>query len=378
MKIEKPLTIVHVIPSLRVGGAETMLSNILDRNVGNNHVVICFITMGSIGERLQDKGFQIHVLGVKGIFSFPGAFIRLVKAIKKYNPDIVQTWMYHSNLIGGLAARLSGNKNVVWGIRTTDAIGVKSSKVSKFIRLLNAWASHWLPSNIICVAEAARESHIKAGYSPLKISIIPNGFDIERLRIDPIVRENYRISNGVESSDLVLGSLGRFHVEKDHHTFIIACDILLREYKQLRILLVGRGLDKNNLQLLEWINATGSPDRFILMGETADVVPCLSAMDIFCLHSRNEGFPNVLGEAMAMGLPCVATNVGDSSVLMGESDFLVDKEDPEALANGIMRMIEVGQSNRLQLGKKGARRIKSEFPIDHVVKMFDNLYLSLS
>ena len=378
MKIKEPLTIVHVIPSLRVGGAETMLSNTLDRNTCNKHVVICFITMGNIGERLQDKGFQIHVLGVKGILSFPGAFIRLIKVIKKYNPDIVQTWMYHANLIGGLAARLSGNRNVLWGIRTTDAIGVRSSKASKFIRRLNAWASHWLPSKIICVAKAARESHIKAGYSSLKMLVIPNGFDIERLRIDPTMRENYRISNGVENSDLVLGSLGRFHAEKDHHTFIRACDILLREYKQLRILLVGRDLDKNNAQLLEWINATGSADRFILMGEAADVVPCLSAMDIFCLHSRNEGFPNVLGEAMAMGLPCVATNVGDSSVLMGESGFLVDKEDSEALANSIMGMIEIGKSNRLELGKKGTSRIKSEYSIDHAVKMFDDLYLSLS
>jgi glycosyltransferase involved in cell wall biosynthesis len=141
--------------------------------------------------------------------------------------------------------------------------------------------------------------------------------------------------------------------------------------------MVGRELDASNGQLQNWINETGHPNRFVLLGERSDVPACLAAMDIFCLSSRTEGFPNVVGEAMAMGLPCVVTDVGDAAMLVADTGVVVPKENSTALAAGLSQLLAMSSVERGQLGQRAKERIHREFSMDKARERFESLYVQL-
>jgi glycosyltransferase involved in cell wall biosynthesis len=208
--------------------------------------------------------------------------------------------------------------------------------------------------------------------------VIPNGFDLSRLRMTTDGRNALRESCGFQDQDLVVGILGRFDPAKDHNTFVRAAGMLVDRYPNLRFLMVGRGLNHVNRELSEWISATNQANRFVLLDERSDVAACLSAMDVFCLSSRSEGFPNVVGEAMAIGLPCVVTDVGDAASLVGETGVVVPKEDPYALAGGLEKFVKMPPHQRKELGQRAKMRVAAEFTIDRARERFNAVYQSIS
>jgi len=306
----------------------------------------------------------------------PWIMFRLVALLRSLRPDLVQTWMYHADLLGGVAARLAGVRKLIWGIRATE-LPHEGPTATRVIRWLCARLSGWLPQAIVCAANASREAHVRLGYEPSKMLVIPNGYDFSKLASSSTERAALRAHVCIAEDALVVGTLGRFHPDKDQQNFVCAAGIVGRKYATLRFLMVGRGLDWDNTQLVEWINATGLKERFVLMGERNDVPVCLSAMDIFCLPSRSEAFPNVLVEAMAMGLPCVATNVGDVAALLQGGGELVDKENSPAFASGIQRLQAKGAAARRQIGAENQKRVRGEYSIDRTSERFDAVYKSL-
>lgn len=167
---------------------------------------------------------------------------------------------------------------------------------------------------------------------------------------------------------------GRFNPDKDQKNFVMATGRLARINFNVRFMMVGRNLDVNNLDLMHWIKETDHVDRFILLGERSDVSACLSAMDIFCLHSRTEGFPNVLGEAMAIGLPCVATDVGDAALLLGGDGIIVQKENHVLLANGLKKLLALTGEERSLLGRNAKQRINDKFTLSRTREQFEVIY----
>lgn len=141
--------------------------------------------------------------------------------------------------------------------------------------------------------------------------------------------------------------------------------------------MVGRGLDGSNEALMRGIEACGLAQRFVLAGERKDVPICLSAIDVFCLHSRNEGFPNVLAEAMAMGLPCVTTDVGDAAMLLGDCGHVVPKQDAAALAQGVARLLQLDPAARQALGRRARARVLAQFTIATTRAGFEAVYQRL-
>jgi glycosyltransferase involved in cell wall biosynthesis len=206
--------------------------------------------------------------------------------------------------------------------------------------------------------------------------VIPNGFDVERMVAPPAAVAALRAQSGFGPDTVVVGSVGRFHPAKDHESFVQAAALLARDHHDIRFLMVGRDVDARNTQLASRIRSTGYEDRFVLLGGRKDVPVCLSAMDVFCLHSRNEGFPNVIGEAMAMGVPCVATDVGDASALMRDTRFIAPKEDPPALANAIRRLLQVTPEERRRIGDAARVRIHEHFSMRRATERFEAVYRS--
>ncbi len=342
----------------------------------HEHSIVSLTDFGVIGPQLQVRGTQVFSLGMRSVLDMPIVIWRLRRLLRSERPDIVQTWMYHADFIGGTAARLAGIKHVIWGIRTTD-IKAGGSRTAILVRWLCARLSAWVPQMIVCAAEAARKSHIAIGYDAKKMEVVPNGYDFTKLKATVEDRLTLREQCGITQNEVVVGSLGRFHAVKNQENFVQAAGLIAARFPQLKFLMVGRGLDWENVQLVDWINATGFQNRFVLLGERKDVPQCLAAMDIFCLHSRTEGFPNVLAEAMAMGLPCVTTDVGDAAMLLADTGVVVSKEDPATLAEGIMGVLALDLVQRSALGERAKIRVQAEFSIERARARFEELYRRL-
>lgn len=372
------LKIIHIIISLERGGAQTMLKHLINADLATipDTAVVSLTSIGVIGEALSQQGVLVHALNLSssGINS-PRVLWRLIKIIRQFKPDIVQTWMYHADLLGGLAGRLAGHKRIVWNIRIASVPA--SNRLTILIMKLCAVLSFWIPQTIICAAEAARQTHIGYGYDAARMVVIANGFAFSR--IEEAIEHSIALRRacGFSQTDTVIGCVGRFHPDKGQDNFIKAAAIVIKQYPMVKFLLVGPDCTAHNAKLMNWLHAENLQERFVLLGERGDVPVCLAAMDIFCMPSANEGFPNALGEAMAIGKPCVATEVGDSAVLAGEAVVLVPPRNEHALAQGLMTVLALPKALRQQMGQAAKARVASEFSIAKARMRFDEVYQNL-
>ena len=373
------MKVVHVIIGLSVGGAELMLKRLIESHRNEpavEHTVISLTDLGALGETLISEGFEVYCLGMSSMVKGPVTLFRLRRLLRQLSPDIVHTWMYHADLLGGVAARTTGFRNVVWCIRSTD-IRKGGSKVTILIRKVCAWLSEYLLRAIVCAAESSRQVHEVVGYAPNKMQVIPNGFELEKLVPVNTSGAAVRDELGISKSCKVVISVGRFNPVKDHRSFIEAAGMVAAQRDDVRFILVGRGLESENPELQSMIEATHKRGAFYLLGERDDVPACLAASDIFCLHSVTEGFPNVLGEAMAVGVPCITTDVGDAAFLLDQPEWVVPAGSPKRLAEKILNMLSMPDSARKKLGETAALRIRGDFTMDVVSRKYFELYQSL-
>ncbi|WLI73385.1 glycosyltransferase family 4 protein [Halomonas alkalicola] len=373
------MKVTHIIIGLNVGGAELMLKRLIESHreqPGIEHCVISLTDKGVLGERLTKQGIAVHCLYMSSIIKGPITFFRLRSLLKAFRPDVVHTWMYHADLLGGLAARSLGLRNLVWCIRSTE-IHKGGSKVTLLIRKVCAWLSGWLPRVIVCAADASRKVHEAVGYAPHKMQVIPNGFELDKLVSTQSPKASIRDSMGISQDCKLVVSIGRYNPVKDHKTFIEAAGKVASLRDDVKFILIGRDLERSNSQLMALIDATAQADTFYLLGERNDVPACLQASDVFCLHSVTEGFPNVLGEAMAIGLPCVTTDVGDAGYLLNNPDWVVPAATPGQLAEKLNALLSLPHAERLALGEAAACRIREHFTMEVISRRYYQLYTSL-
>jgi len=372
----RPITVAHVIVGLDVGGAERFLLRLVGAHRDNpayRHRVISLTTPGALAPRLEEMGVRVEALGMRTLLDAPRTGLRLRRILRRERPDVLQCWMYYADLLGGLAGRSLGMRRILWGIRNSH-FESGGTRLKRAVRKTCALCSHVLPERIVCVADSARAVHAAAGYDASRMQVIHNGYDPAELVFSQKDRDRLRRQLGLGADDIAVCSLGRYSAAKDHAGFIEAAGIAARSHPRLRFLMVGRGLEPGNAEVARRIGATGLAERFLLLGERRDVAACLSAADVFCLHSRTEGFPNVLGEAMCVGLPCVATDVGDARVLLGETGLLVPPGDPAALAAALRRMAGMDSCRRGRMGRLARQRVQAHFTLAHAVGKFEALY----
>ena len=339
---------MHVIVGLNVGGAELMLKRLILQNTEglNETVVVSLTSLGVIGESLRKNGVCVHALEMSSVRHFPITLWRLIRLVRQYRPAIVHTWMYHADLLGGLAARLAGSSTVIWCIRCTTIPQGPLSLTYWLVRLC-ALLSYCIPRRIICCAHAAKDVHVKLGYAVRKMAIIPNGYDFTVFDGRLGSRDKARIELGLSADEIVIGTVGRFDPIKDYHNFVTAASTVAAERSNIKFLMVGRENEWSNDSLRGWIESKRLKQKFVLTGQQLNVAHFFSAMDIFCLSSAcGEGFPNALAEAMAMGLPCVVTRVGDAAEILGCDDFVVPVKDSASLADALLRMCNLTTGDR--------------------------------
>jgi glycosyltransferase involved in cell wall biosynthesis len=370
------LKVLHVIVGLDVGGAESMLKRLVEADPGgpNSAIVVSLTKVGVIGERLSAQGAKVYALGMTSLIDIPVALWRLVALIRMHRPTIVQTWLYHADLLGGLAGRLAGSRRVVWNIRSTHLAGGPRSFSHWLVRVC-ALCSHVIPHRIICCAESARLIHVELGYDDAKMVVIPNGYDFSVFDTGQESRARARTELEFGCDQIVIGTVGRFDAIKDYRTFVAAASHLTALRSDVVYLMVGRNIEWSNVVLRAWIEGGGAFGRFRLVGQQSNVPYFLAAMDIFCLSSScGEAFPNALAEAMAMKLPCVVTNVGDAASILGDTEHVVPPRDPHALCMALKRMCELGDKARAAIGERAAKRVRAEFQIEQIWNRYAQVY----
>ena len=364
-------TVLHVITGLDTGGAETALFRLIDGSAKGryHHRVVTLLPGGTMLPVFRKAGIDVAQVDLRR--APLSSFLQLVRILRAARPDIVQTWMYHADLVGGLAARLAGNRNVIWGIRTTGI--AHAPRATAVVRRLCAWLSGRVPHTIVCVADASRRSHVEKGYDSQRMVVVHNGFN-QSPAVGALQRMTLRAQWGFDDTHVVVGNLGRFDPDKDLENFIRAAGLLAPAHPELRFVMIGHRNDDERAQLDAWTAATGHAERFTLVRERADALVCLATMDVFCLSSRNEGFPVVVGEAMTAGVPCVVTDVGDTALLVADTGMVVPREDTAALAAGLDRMLRLGPDARRALGLRGRARVHERFTVRHTLERFENVY----
>jgi len=371
------MRIAHVIIDLRAGGAEGMLKRLVEAQLGQTtieHRVISLRTIGSVGEELQRAGVQVEALDLRSIWDLPAVMQRLAASLRRDRPDVVQTWMYHSDLLGGLVARAVGIRTVVWNVRVAEMTRDMDVPLSTIaIRRVCAVLSAIIPKRIVYVAHSARKIHEGLGYARDRGIVIPNGYAATPDRGASTVRDEL----GFDGSIILIGTAGRFSSQKGHRAFIAIASTLAQQNPKLRFVMAGRGNDTDNRQLQDWLAVCSTPDRFRLLGERSDMPNVLGGLDIFCLNSLGEGFPNVIAEAMGAGVPCVATDVGDTAYLLGDGGIVVPPRNPSAFEAALAQLVQAGPEGRRAMGERGRARLAEHFSIRLVSKCYEDLYRDL-
>lgn len=374
------IRIAHIIAGLDSDGAEKMLHRLIagmDSSRFENEV-ISLTDLGPMARQLEACGVRVRALGMKRGSANPLYLLKLAAWLRKSQPQVIQTWMYHADLVGGLAARLAGLSGVVWNIRHSELHPETDKRSTLWTGQACARLSRRLPRRIVCCSETSRKFHSEFGYASDRMQVILNGFDLERFKCDPRQRAEVREALGIPQSVPVVGLIARKHPVKDHRNFMQAAGLLHGEYPGVRFVLCGEGVTSADAELKTWARSAGIQDVCHLLGLREDIPRILNALDIATSSSSGEAFPNAVAEAMACGVPCVVTDVGDSRFIVGETGRVVGPRSPAALAQGWKELLEAGQEVRRRLGLAARERVEQNFGMPAVIKQYQDLYTQVA
>lgn len=361
-------------------GAELMLYKICKSlSKEANISVISLTSLGIVGSRLIDTGIPVHFLKLnKNIITFIPKLIYLFVLINKFKPHIVHTWMYHADLIGGIISKIAGVKTIIWCIRNSSSSKTSTKLTTRLVIWSCARLSYFIPKKIVCCAYSAINIHKQIGYSPNKFIYIPNGIETNKFFPSSLNTTKLKNELSISCSKRIIGIVGRYDPQKNHIGFIKCAYLLNKVFNNLVFVYVGKYLDKNNTKIIKELNKYKLTESFYLLGERNDIPYIISSFDILVSPSiYGEAFPNVVAEAMSSGVPCLVTDVGDSSLIVGSSGITVPPYDNQALLIALSNMLKLSREDYKKLSINSRNRIINKFDIINVTKSYLKLYKSL-
>ena len=370
------IKIVFISTGLSIGGAEIMLLKLIeriDRTRFSPHV-ISLTTSGDLASSFMKLGVPVHAIGLKTGSVSIAPVVRLISLLRGLRPDVVQTWMYHADLIGGLVAWSSGFRPIVWALHNTDLSKERTKRSTLLVVRACSMLSSWLPRTILSCSKRACAVHAALGYDRNKFHVIPNGFDLGLFRPDEAARVEVRAELKLSVDTQLVGLMARYDPQKNHLGFVHAAAVIHQRMPDVHFLLAGTGVDEGNADLLNAITRQGLSGHIHLLGRREDMPRLMAALDVLASPSCGEAFPLVLGEAMACGVPCVVTDVGDSAEIVGATGRVVEVDDMQGLASHIVELLRLPGVQKVDLGRQARERIASHFEIGEVTRSYQAFY----
>jgi len=365
------LKVLHLITGLDRGGAQSMLMRLvthMDR-ARILPVVASLLDAGAYGAELAAADVRFHALGLARGGASPWGLPRLLRVIRRERPDLLQTWLYHADLLGLMALPFCRRLPLVWNLRGSDMQLQHYSRQAMVVRKVLGWASA-LPAAIIVNSEAGRRFHESIGYRPRRWEVVPNGFDCDLFRPDARSRATLRAQLGVGDTQPLVGMVARVDPMKDHATFLAAAAMVAAAQPEVAFVLVGAGTEALD-------RPPALAGRLHVLGERGDVHAILPAFDVAVLASLSEGFPNVVGEAMACGVPCIAADVGDAAVIIAGTGSVVPPVDPARLATAVVSLLAHGSEGLGRLGAAARLRIIEHYSVAVSAGRYARIYEEL-
>lgn len=366
--------VLHIIGGFSVGGAEMMLYKILSKakeDKDKEYRVFSLTNLEPIGLEIQKMGlnvtnYELKKKPLKGLFLLMRDFV-------VYKPDTVSAWMYHSNILSVFLKIFTFSKaKIIWNIRHTPS-KIKEEKISIRILIFLGKLLQFFVNKIIYNSTVSKNLHEDLGYDQKKSVFIPNGFDVQYLCSDPLIREAERKKLGVEN-DFVVGHLARYHPMKNHKVFIQAAVQLLDKSNDYVFVLAGKNITDSNQDLISLI-PKDRREQFHFLGEITETKSFYNSLDLFCVTSSwGEGFPNVIGEALSCETLSITTRVGDSAYAVGNQKFCIKIDDVDSLANKIEELKIFTNEKRGQYKKEARDYIVSNFSLGSIAKQYAGYY----
>lgn len=369
----KKIKVTHIVAGLNIGGAETMLYKLL-KYIDRDKFDISVISMmddGFYGSKIRDLGFQVVPLNMKqGRPSVSGLF-----TAKKHlhDTDIIQTWLYHADLFGYILYKISKVKKLIWGIRRSNLDKDSIKGLTLMIAKINSKLSRNVDAVVSCSIKA-KETHTRLGYFPENLIVIPNGFELNEFNTISYSREKLQEITGVKKNKPIIAHVGRWYYLKDHENFLKALKIVKQKKVDFHAVLVGKDITEDNYEIIDMLKKYDLTSNVTLLGRRNDIPLLMAGSDIFVSSSSGEGFPNVVGEAMACETPCVVTDVGDSAYIVGDTGSVVPSKNSLALSKGMIELLSLSKEARATLGSLARQRIIDKFDIYKVTNQFEDLY----
>ena len=377
---DRALRVLHYITGLGMGGAETMLvkllaelrpTTIISEVVSLTHNLV-------VAPKIEAMGVAVHCLSLAKYYPSLLGLWKSKTIASRFNPDLIQGWMYHGNVLASVSSLGIGRRPpVVWNIRASIASPtVVPMRTRTLIRTGAVLSGH--PKSIVYNSETSSQQHAALGYEARRGVVIPNGFDSELFKPSIDARSAVRRELGIADDAILVGLIARHHRLKDHPNFFSAAGKVARLHPGAQFVLAGLGLSWGNPAISQLVHENGLGNCVHLLGVEANIPRLTAALDIACSSSMAEAFSNTIGEAMACGVPCVVTDVGDSRRIVGESGLVVPPRDASAFAEAIDRLLCLEVGKRMRLGEAARRRVEQEYAIASIARRYVDLYTKVA
>lgn len=370
--------VVHIITSLAADGTGSMLYQLLTHTNRRQFfpVVISLETETPLARKIRSHGIPVHCLNMVNSLSSGWHILRLVRLLRELTPDIIQGWMYHGNLAASIAnLALSNHYPVLWNIRQS-LYGLEHENIPKqwAIRLSAKRSSK--PERILYNSYLSAEQHTNFGFDESKTHIIANGIDTGNFVPNPFAGHTIRESLSIPPDDFVIGMVAHYHPMKNYTLFLEAANFLGKHQQRVHFVLAGQQVDRSNREFNTFLaRHPHLQGRLHLLGQREDIPAILNALDVFTLtSSHGEGFPNTIGEAMACGIPCIATDIGDTPRIIGNTGQTLTAATPSQLAFAWLEWIRAGKTWRQEQGQRAAQRIRRHYDIRDITTQYQELY----
>ncbi len=368
-------TMLYIITSLSVGGAQKALLNLASSDFSRDYppVVIALVAVEGVQQQFAEAGIPVHVLGINRLAKLPWLLPRLFGLVRKIKPQVIHGWMHHGNLFATLAWWFAGCRPVLlWGMHHTPEKATLERAQHALVLTVGRWLSRF-PHHIVYVSRRSMQRHAELGYLMPHAQVIANGIPLGNNREQAEDYANVRQELGIPANAQVIGSLTRYVPEKDIPNLLNAIRLYQESGEDAHFLLAGEGMAAHNPALQPLLKALPDRAKVHLLGVRTDAQRLIAALDIATLSSQREAFPLFLAEAMAQGVPCVATDVGDIAEFVADTGKIVPAGDAAALANAWSSVLNQASEQRENLGQQARQRVAARYSLDAVIQSYRQL-----